>query len=139
MTTVQGIDPRTSAPVGPPVPTTSAEELAAICAAAAVAAPLVDAVPYAARADALRAVAAALRDAQADIVALADAETALGVPRLTSELERTWLQLEMFADVVVEGSVFEAVIDLPDAGARPAPRPDLRRILVGSGPVAVFS
>ena len=139
MTTVQGYDPRTSAPIGPPVPMTPAQELEAICAAAKAAAPLVDALPYSTRAEALRAVAAALRDAEADIVALADAETALGVPRLSSELVRTCVQLEMFADVVAEGSVFEAVVDLPDAAAKPAPRPDLRRILVGLGPVGVFS
>jgi len=139
MSTVQGVDPRTSAPVGPPVPFTTEEELERVCAAAAAAAPEFADRPPADRAGALRAVAAALRGAEADIVALGDAETALGAPRLASELVRTCLQLEMFADVIEEGSVFEPVIDLPDAAALPAPRPDLRRVLVGLGPVAVFS
>ncbi len=39
----------------------------------------------------------------------------------------------------MDGSVLEIVIDLPDPSARPAPRPDLRRMLVPLGPVAVFS
>ena len=72
-------------------------------------------------------------------MALADAETGLGPVRLGSELTRTRAQLEMFADVVGEGSFLEAVIDLPDPDALPVPRPDLRRMLVPIGPVAVYS
>ncbi|MGA8116226.1 MAG: aldehyde dehydrogenase (NADP(+)), partial [Actinocatenispora sp.] len=86
----------------------------------------------------LRAVAGALRDAGSELVALADAETALGEPRLTGELARTCAQLEMFADAVEEGSFLEATVDLPDPDAVP-PRPDLRRLLLPLGPVAVFS
>src|SRR5439155_18712140 len=45
----------------------------------------------------------------------------------------------MFAEVVLEGSFLEAIIDLPDPDALPAPRPDLRRMLLPLGPVAMFS
>src|SRR5262249_46526179 len=107
--------------------------------AAASAAPGFAALPLNQRADLLRATAGALESARDDLVALADAETGLGTVRLGGELTRTRVQLEMFADVVAEGSFLGAVVDLPDPGALPAPRPDLRRMLVPLGPVAVFS
>jgi acyl-CoA reductase-like NAD-dependent aldehyde dehydrogenase len=48
------------------------------------------------------------------------------------------VQLELFADVVLRGDHLEVVIDRADADARPIPRPDLRRMLVPLGPIAVF-
>ena len=135
----QGVNPYTGETVGEPVPHTTTAELQLLCRAASSATPVIAALPLSQRADLLRAVAAGLEAARAEIVALADAETGLGSVRLGSELTRTRIQLEMFADVVEEGSFLEAVIDLPDPDALPAPRPDLRRMLVPIGPVAVFS
>ena len=135
----QGHDPRTGQAVGPPVPHTAPDTLDRVCRAAAAAAPGLAAMPPAARAELLRAVADALGGREAELVDLADAETALGPTRLRGELTRTRVQLEMFAAAVIEGSLLEAVIDLPDPDARPAPRPDLRRLLLPLGPVAVFS
>jgi NADP-dependent aldehyde dehydrogenase len=135
----QGHNPRTGQPVGDPVPHTDSAALDRICQAAAAAAPEMATTSLNARADMLRSVAAALRAEQDALVALADEETALGAARLRSEVVRTCVQLEMFADAVVEGSIFEVVIDLPDPDAQAAPRPDLRRMLVPLGPVAVFS
>ena len=48
------------------------------------------------------------------------------------------MQLELLADVVAEGSYVEAIIDTADPDAPIAPRPDLRRMLIPIGPVAVF-
>jgi acyl-CoA reductase-like NAD-dependent aldehyde dehydrogenase len=135
----QGHNPRTGQPVGEPVPHTDGAALDRICQAAATAAHEMAATSLTARADMLRAVAAALRAEQDALVALADEETALGAARLRGEVVRTCVQLEMFAGAVLEGSIFEVVIDLPDPDAQPAPRPDLRRMLVPLGPVAVFS
>jgi acyl-CoA reductase-like NAD-dependent aldehyde dehydrogenase len=90
------------------------------------------------RARLLRAIAAELRDDAEAIVALAKAETGLPDGRLNGELERTWRQLQAFADVVEEGWEAEAVIDTADADWRPVARPDLRRMLVPLGPVAMF-
>ncbi|GAA4207199.1 aldehyde dehydrogenase (NADP(+)) [Actinocatenispora rupis] len=133
-----GVDPRTGEPVGSPVPASDSATVDAVARAAAGAvAPLAGYGP-AERAGLLRAVASALRDAGDELVALADAETALGSPRLPGELARTCAQLDMFADAVEEGSFREATIDLPDPNAVP-PRPDLRRLLVPLGPVAVFA
>ena len=89
------------------------------------------------RAAMLRAMAAALEERRVDLVATADRETGLGAPRLNSELTRTTYQLEFFADVLDDGGYLEATVD--HAGNTPmGPRPDLRRILVPLGPVAVF-
>src|SRR6201999_2648327 len=64
--------------------------------------------------------------------------TGLAQARLEGELERTCVQLELLADVVAEGSYVEAMIDTADPSAPIAPRPDLRRMLIPIGPVAVF-
>lgn len=89
------------------------------------------------RAGLLRALVDALEERRAEIVEVADAETALGETRLNGELTRTCFQLRLFADVVVEGSFLEATIDHA-ADTAMGPRPDLRRMLVPLGPVAVF-
>ena len=68
-----------------------------------------------------------------ELVALADRETALGVARLTGELARTAHQLRFYADVAVEGSWLAVTVDHA-AGAAP----DLRRVRVPLGPVAVL-
>jgi NADP-dependent aldehyde dehydrogenase len=135
----QGYDPRTGEPVGAPVPHTGVDELDRLARVAAVAARELAGLPPVRRADLLRSVAVALEEARGDLVPLADAETGLGEARLTGELTRTTVQLEMFADLVREGSFLEVVIDHADASARPAPRPDLRRMLVPIGTVAVFA
>lgn len=89
--------------------------------------------------------AAFLRAIANEILALGDAlieracaESGLPVGRIQGERGRTVGQLNMFADLVAEGSWVEAIIDneLPDR--QPAPRPDIRRMLVAMGPVVVF-
>ena len=66
-------------------------------------------------------------------------ETALPPARLESERGRTVGQLRMFAALLEEGSWVEAIIDRGDPLRAPAPKPDLRRMLVPLGPVAVFA
>jgi acyl-CoA reductase-like NAD-dependent aldehyde dehydrogenase len=95
-------------------------------------------VPPVERAALLRAIADALQAWREPLVALADQETALGRPRLQGELDRTTGQLRAFADALAEGSYVEAILSLAQPEAQP-PRPDLRRMLVPVGPVAVFT
>ena len=92
----------------------------------------------AARAALLRGAAARLRAAGDDVVAVAGSETGLPEGRLRSELERTAGQLDAFAALLDAGDYVEAIIDTPDPAAKPIPRPDVRRMLVPIGPVAVF-
>ena len=90
------------------------------------------------RAALLRAAADAVESRAAELIAAADAETALGVPRLTGELARVAYQFRFFADIVDEGAFLGVVIDAPDPAAVP-PRPELRRWKVPLGTVAVFA
>ena len=65
-------------------------------------------------------------------------ETALPEARLNAERARTIGQFKMFAGVVREGSWVEAFIDHAIPDRKPAPKSDLRRMLVPLGPVVVF-
>ena len=73
-----------------------------------------------------------------DLVDVANRESALPPERLAGERARTTGQLRLFASLVREGSWVDASIDraLPDR--RPLPKPDVRRMLIPIGPVAVF-
>lgn len=118
--------------------TDTPHEIDAVARAAAAASVATGSADDRTRAAWLRAIADGT-DADADaLIALADEETALGVPRLTDELARTTAQLRLFADVLAEGSYLEATIDHPRPDATP-PVPDLRRVLRPIGPVAVFA
>ncbi|WP_436791551.1 aldehyde dehydrogenase (NADP(+)) [Yinghuangia sp. YIM S10712] len=90
------------------------------------------------RAAFLRTATAELEAAREEIVAEADAETALGTVRLNGELARTCTQLRAFADVVDAGEYLDVIIDHPDDAIVP-PVPDLRRYKVPLGVVAVYA
>lgn len=72
------------------------------------------------------------------LLEVADSETALGLVRLTGERGRTCGQLRSFAQLVTRGEWVQASIDtaLPDRA--PLAKPDIRRMMIGIGPVAVF-
>lgn len=129
-------DPRTGEPRGQvAVEADAAAVDAAVRAAHASFDALAD---RAVRVELLRTAATRLEARAAELVAAADAETALGTPRLTGELARTVYQLRFFADIVAEGRYLEVQLDAPDATAVP-PRPDLRRWQTPIGVVGVFS
>ncbi len=86
----------------------------------------------------LRAAADGVEARAAELIAAADAETALGVPRLTGELARVAYQFRFFADIVDDGAFLGVVVDELDPSAVP-PRPALRRWKVPVGAVAVFA
>ncbi|MFI6100557.1 aldehyde dehydrogenase (NADP(+)) [Lentzea sp. NPDC051213] len=135
---VQGYNPRTGEPFGEPVTKTPDSEVDRIASAAAVAFSAWSVVPAADRAVVLEKVADALDAESPLLVETADGETALGVPRLTTELKRTTNQLRLFAEVLREGSYVEATLDTANPDIIP-PRPVLRRVLRPVGTVAVFS
>lgn len=132
------IDPRSAQPFGQPWPETTSDELDDLCAAAAAAAPVLRRTDPTRRAAWLQAVAAALDEHRAELVDLADAETALGTPRLNSELTRTIFQLRFLADAVATGRHLDTTIS-PPVDSPMGPLPDLRRTVVPIGPVAVFA
>ena len=132
---IQGYDPRTGSPAGPPVAETADAEVDATAAAAAAAAGRWEMTAPAVRAEILTAVAAALDERSAELAALADAETALGTARLTGEVARATGQLRLFAGVLGDGGFLDVAVTEADG----AGTPDLRRISRPVGPVAVFA
>lgn len=90
------------------------------------------------RARFLRAIAEELLLLGDSLIERAQRETALPTARLQGERTRTVGQLRLFAEYLEEGSWVEARIDTPNAARTPLPKPDLRRMLVPVGPVAVF-
>jgi len=128
-----GHDPRTGAAY-PEVPHTSAEEVARVVAAAAGSAPLIASTAPAVRATWLESIAASMEEHADELVALADAETALGEARLVGELAKTAASLRFYGSVAVDGGFLAATIDSVDG---PTPL-DLRRMRLPVGPVAVF-
>jgi NADP-dependent aldehyde dehydrogenase len=134
---VASIDARTGEPGEDVAWETSAAEIAALSAQAVVATRWLVGQGRDGRARLLNALADGLESRRDEIVAIADRETALGVPRLTGELARTAFQLRLMGEVAQEGSYLDVSIE--HAGDTPiGPRPDLRRINVPLGPVAVF-
>lgn len=74
-----------------------------------------------------------------ELLTTCDNETALGLPRLTGERGRTTNQLRAFAALLREGSYVDAIIDTAMPDRKPAPRPDIRQMLIPIGAVAVFT
>ncbi len=91
-----------------------------------------------ARAAFLEAAADEIEKLDAELIETSDAETGLGQSRLEGERGRTTSQLRLFANLLREGSFVEAIIDTAIPNRTPAPRPDIRRMLIPLGPVAVF-
>ena len=117
------------------IPTSTPDQVRDVVARAAAAAPAVAAATPAERRLWLVAVADALEDSRAatELVRVADRETALGEARLTSELVRCANQLRFYGDVGVEASYLRVSVDHATETT-----PDLRRMQVPLGPVAVL-
>ena len=117
------------------IPTSTPDQVRDVVARAAAAAPAVAAATPGERRLWLVAVADAVEDARAaaELVRVADRETALGEARLTSELARCADQLRFYGDVGVEASYLRVTVDHATDTT-----PDLRRMQVPLGPVAVL-
>ena len=135
---ITAVDPATGAE-GRSFPETTPAELESLLAAAAAAREDTGWRSAPARAAALTELCRRLRDRGEEIVEVCRRETGLGEARLGGELERTWRQLMAFVDLIASGEHYEAIVEPADPDARPVPRPDLRRMAVPLGPVAVFA
>lgn len=121
------------------LPSTLPTEIDAACDAAASAFNVWQSARGAERALLLRALATAMESDREGLVALADAETALGPVRLNGELDRTTFQLRRFAEMAERGDPYAVVDDPAVPGAPPAGHPAMQRWSVPLGPVAMFS
>ena len=133
----RAVDPRTGKQGDVEFREASGTQIAEAAAAAAEAFEITRNYPSARIAQLLRAVADRIEGLGDQLLDVADWETALGHTRLTGERARTCNQLRAFADVVEEGSYLDVIIDPADPQSTP-PRPDLRRMQIPIGPVAVF-
>lgn len=135
----RGVDPRTGTPLAGEFFEASTAQVEKAAVASESAHRVFRTLPTERRSQFLRAIAAELIAAGDALLARASAETGLPLPRLEGERGRTVNQLRLMADVLDEGSWVEARIDTGDATRTPMPKPDLRRLLVPLGPVAVFA
>lgn len=85
----------------------------------------------------LEAIADGIESAGDTLLDRAHAETALPMMRLQGERGRTCNQTRLFAGMARDGAWRNARIDVGDANNTP-PKPDVRSLLFGVGPVAVF-
>lgn len=132
MSVTTSFRPRDGQPQGE-VADSRSEDVAAVVARAACATSEVAAAAPAARRRWLRAIALTLEEHVEELAELADAETALGLPRLTAEVGRAAAQLRFYGDVNEEGSYLGVAIDDATASS-----PRLVRVNQPLGPVAVF-
>ncbi|MBX2916649.1 MAG: aldehyde dehydrogenase (NADP(+)) [Cyclobacteriaceae bacterium] len=86
----------------------------------------------------LRAIADEIEALGAELVSTAMRETNLPEARIINERGRTTGHCRMFADLVEEGSWVDARVDTALPNRMPAPKPDMRKMLVPIGPVVVF-
>ncbi|CAN5855021.1 aldehyde dehydrogenase (NADP(+)) [soil metagenome] len=134
----RAVDPRTNVELDPAFHEATSDEIDRAVRMAHDAFPAFRRAPATVRSAFLRAIADELVALGPALIERAHAETALPVARLEGERGRTVGQLRLFADLLDEGSWVDARIDRGDATRAPAPKPDLRRMLVPLGPVAVF-
>lgn len=90
------------------------------------------------KAEFLRAIADEIEALGTQLVATAMRETNLPEARIINERGRTTGHCRMFADLVEDGSWIEARIDTAIPDRVPAPKADIRKMLVPVGPVVVF-
>lgn len=90
------------------------------------------------KAEFLRAIADEIEALGQTLVTTAMRETNLPEARIINERGRTTGHCRMFANLVEEGSWVDARVDTALPNRAPAPKPDIRKMLVPIGPVAVF-
>ncbi|HKJ95875.1 MAG TPA: aldehyde dehydrogenase (NADP(+)) [Gammaproteobacteria bacterium] len=90
------------------------------------------------RAGLLTAIAEEIEALGDDLLERAGAETGLPSQRLTGERTRTVNQARLFAGMIGEGTWCDARIDRGNPERTPAPKPDVRRMMMPIGPVVVF-
>ncbi|MFI4881316.1 MAG: aldehyde dehydrogenase family protein [Phycisphaerales bacterium JB064] len=134
----QAISPATSGPMGPLIEASTAEDASAAATAAWAAFHGMLEMDAHERAVMLETIADAIHGLGDDLVKLAANETGFSTVRIVAERERLMQTLRMFADVVRSRSLDRPCIDTAEPSRRPLPKPDLRRVRRGVGPVAIF-
>ncbi len=132
------VDPSTGATLTPDFSSAGPDAVDAACALAAEAFPAFAATDPETRAAFLEGITEEILAIGDDLITRAMQESGLPRARLEGERGRTVGQLKLFAQVVRQGDWLDATIDPAMPDRQPLPRPDLRRMNVALGPVAVF-
>ena len=114
------------------------EEARLACTSAEAAFPRYCATSPQQRAEFLEAIASELDALGDEFIQYVMQETALPEARIRGERARTSGQMRLFAGVLRRGDYLGARIDYAQPERTPLPRPDLRQVRMGVGPVAVF-
>lgn len=136
--TFQAVNPADGQTLSPAFHEATPADVDAACALAAEAFPIFRDLAPEARAAFLESVAEEIAAIGDELIVRAMAESGLPRARLEGERGRTMGQLKLFASVLREGSWMDVTIDPAMPDRAPLPRPDLRRLNVALGPVAVF-
>jgi 2,5-dioxopentanoate dehydrogenase len=136
--TFRAVNPSNGQDLGPVFHEATEREIDRAAVAAANCRPVLRALTAECKATFLEGIAEEILNLGNALIDRASAETGLPAQRLTGERARNLNQLRMFAELVREGSWIEATIDLALPDRQPIPRPDLRRMLIPLGTVAVF-
>ena len=95
-------------------------------------------LPSANRVKFLEAITVEINNIRETLVNIAMRETHLPQPRLNGEIDRTIGQINLFANLLKEGSWVNAIIDRAIPDRQPLPKPQLCLMERPLGPVAVF-
>ncbi len=132
------VDPSTGETLTPDFSSAGPDAVDAACALAAEAFAAYSATSPEARGAFLDGIAEEILAIGDDLIVRATQESGLPRARIEGERGRTVGQLKLFAQVVRQGDWLDATIDPAMPDRQPLPRPDLRRMNVALGPVAVF-
>lgn len=133
-----GVDPRDGRELDPAFAEASGQEIDRALELAARAFTAMEEISRDRRADFLEQIGEEIMALGDQLITRTGEETGLPTARLRGERGRTVGQLNLFAQVLREGSYVGARLDsaLPDR--QPLPKPDVRRMLVPLGPVVIF-
>ena len=132
------VDPASGETLAPNFSSAGAGAVAEAAEAAAAAFPAYAASDPETRAVFLEAIAYNIIAVGDDLIVRAMRESGLPRARLEGERERTVSQLRLFAQVVRQGDWLDVTVDAAKPDRSPLPRPNLRRVNLPVGPVAVF-
>ena len=95
-------------------------------------------LPSQQRATFLRAIAQEIEAITEILIDVVHEETHLSETRIRAELQRTIGHCLLFAAYIEKGNETDVIMESGDANRKPSPKPELRRMLIPIGPIAVF-
>ena len=133
------VKPIDGTPYGVEIPEHSKSDVDSLIKKASIASSEIASQTPQGRALLLRTIAAEIEAVRASLIESACAETALPEARIGGEITRTTVQFELFARLVETGKHLGVAFDKADPNYSPAPRPDIRKMNLPLGVVAIFA